>query len=91
MTCQKNEKPHEKDALFGERPFGPGRECFSGTANSDEISEQAKMTEAIIVFYLISDAQITNAMLRVSTRSAAVNKTGCLESVLTFPAISMNM
>jgi hypothetical protein len=28
--------------LCGERPFGPGRECFSGTANSDEISEQAK-------------------------------------------------
>ena len=48
-------------------------------------------TEAITLFYLISDVQITNAMLRASTRSAAVNKTGCLESVLTFPAISLNM
>ena len=94
MTCQKNEKPHEKDALCGERPFGPGRECFSGTANYTILTKfqsKQKTTEAITLFYLISDVQITNAMLRASTRSAAVNKTGCLESVRTFPAISLNM
>ena len=56
-----------------------------------KFQSKQKITEAIILFYLISDAQITNAMLRASTRSAAVNKTGCLESVRTFPAISLNM